>query len=232
MAAQIEQLIQKLGLPYQVVTLCTLPRQFNRKRLQSDIDDFLSEYGSQPFNELDISAALNNLTGIIRNHHLILPASLSMLIRLLMMLEGTSQLLDRNFSLTGLLKPYTRKMVTRRMAPKRFANRMRKSLKSWDRFLTALPRDLEATLSRMREGKFDVHLEHRHLDAVVNRMVYGILSGAVFLGGCMVLSSGVPPLFKGVSVIGAAIILLGGALAFRLLRAVALSGNLVNKKEM
>ena len=69
-------------------------------------------------------------------------------------------------------------------------------------------------------------LEHRRLDAVVNRIVYGVLSGAAFLGGCMVLSSGIPPLVRGVSVIGSGIILLGCFLAFRLLRAVARSGSL------
>ena len=63
-------------------------------------------------------------------------------------------------------------------------------------------------------------------------MVYGILSGAVFLGGCMVLSSEIPPLVRGVSVIGGLIILLGCFLAFRLLRAVSRSGNLIKDDEL
>ena len=106
---------------------------------------------------------------------------------------------------------------------------MGKSLKDWNRILSMLPRDLEGILDRMRQGRFDVQLEHRHLDAVVNRMVYGIVSGAVFLGGCMVLSSEVPPLFRGVSVIGVAIISVGCFLAFRLFRAVGQSGSLYKK---
>lgn len=215
----------------QVIRLCTLPREFVPSRLQADIEDFLSEYVDQPLKEVAISAALTKLTEIIRNHHLVLPTGISMLIRVLIMLEGTSQLLYRGFSLSELIQPYTHKMVARRMAPKRFARGISKSFKSWDRFLSVLPRDLEDALGRMREGRFDVHLEHRHLDTIVNRMVYGIISGAVFLGGCMVLSSEIPPLFGGVSLIGLIIIFFGSVLAFRLLRAVSHSGNLTENED-
>lgn len=213
----------------QIIRICNLPPEFDRNRLQADLDDFLSEYINQSLQELDIAAVLNNLTAIIRDHHLVLPTGLSMLIRVLIMLEGSSQLLDRDFNLRDLILPYTHKMVARRLAPKRFAHRMGKSLKDWNRILSMLPRDLEGILDRMRQGRFDVQLEHRHLDAVVNRMVYGIVSGAVFLGGCMVLSSEVPPLVRGVSVIGVAIISVGCFLAFRLFRAVGQSGNLFKK---
>ncbi|MEN8211123.1 MAG: AarF/ABC1/UbiB kinase family protein [Thermodesulfobacteriota bacterium] len=215
-----------------VIRICTLPNGFDRSALRVDIDDFLSEYVNQSLKNLDLAEALNNLTAIIRRHYLILPTGISMLIRVLIMLEGTSRLLDRDFSLSDLIDPYTHKMIARRLAPKKLFSRMRKSYKEWDRLLTMLPRDLVDILNRMREGRFDIHLEHRRLDAVVNRMVYGILSGAVFLGGCMVLSSGIPPLIRGVSVIGGVIIFLGCFLAFRLHQAVARSGNLVKDDEL
>lgn len=214
-----------------VVRICTLPMEFDRDALRVDIDDFIGEYATLSLNRLDLPAALNDLTAIIRRHHLILPTGISMLIRVLIMLEGTSRLLDRNFSLSDLIRPYTHKMVARRMAPKRFLDRMRRSQKVWNRLVESLPHDLEEILTRMREGRFRVHLEHRRLDAVVNRLVYGILSGASFLGGCMVLSSEIPPLVGDVSVIGGAMIIVGCLLAFRLLRAVAHSGSLVKKDD-
>ena len=215
----------------QVIRICTLPQDFDRKSLQADIEDFLSEYADTSMKELDIAVILNTLTEIIRHHHLVMPTGISMLIRVLVMLEGTSRLLDRDFSLSELIGPYTHKMVARRFAPKRFARRAGKSFKAWDRVMTILPRHLEDALNKIQQGRFDVHLEHRHLDAVVNRMVYGILSGAVFLGGCMVLSSGIPPLIKGVSLIGAVILSIGCFLGFRLLRAVTRSGDLVEEEE-
>ncbi|MCK5916572.1 MAG: AarF/ABC1/UbiB kinase family protein, partial [Deltaproteobacteria bacterium] len=214
----------------QVIHICTLPNGFDHNRLQVDIDDFLAEYIDMSLEDLDIAAVLNNLTGIIRRHHLVLPTGISMLIRVLIMLEGTSRKLDRNFSLSDLIKPYTHKMVTRRLAPQRFIHNIKKSAKSWDRVLSMLPRNLEDVLDRMRQGRFDVHLEHRHLDTIINRMVYGILSGSVFLGGCMVLSSAIPPLVGGVSLIGAIIILIGCFLGFRLLQAVSHSGELTEKE--
>ncbi|MCK5916143.1 MAG: AarF/ABC1/UbiB kinase family protein, partial [Deltaproteobacteria bacterium] len=117
----------------QVIHICTLPNGFDRNRLQLDIDEFLAEYVDMSLEDVDIAAILNNLTEIIRRHHLVLPTGISMLIRVLIMLEGTSRKLDRNFSLSDLIKPYTHKIVTRRLAPQRFIHNIRKSAKSWDR---------------------------------------------------------------------------------------------------
>ncbi|MEO8426844.1 MAG: hypothetical protein ABI651_07010 [Verrucomicrobiota bacterium] len=51
----------------------------------------------------------------------------------------------------------------------------------WERFIEALPRDLSEGLARVRDGSFQVHLDHRHLDPVINRLVLGVLTAALFL---------------------------------------------------
>lgn len=56
--------------------------------------------------DLDLSDALDTFTGILRTHQILLPAGISLLIRVLVILEGTSRLLDRNFSLAELIQPY------------------------------------------------------------------------------------------------------------------------------
>ncbi|MBU2870398.1 AarF/ABC1/UbiB kinase family protein [Colwellia sp. E2M01] len=212
----------------QVIRVCTLPESFDKSKLQRDIDEFLHEYLSQPMASLNISEILNTMNTIIRKHRLLMPSGISMLIRVLVMLEGSSQRLDRDFSVNDAIEPYTKKMKRARLSPRRFSKKLGKSYFVWERLLTTLPDDVETLISKMRSGSFDVNLKHRHLDAVVNRLVYGILSGAIFLGGSMMLSSSVPPLMHGISILGAVITSVGSVLCYNLLTAIRKSGSLTN----
>jgi ubiquinone biosynthesis protein len=77
----------------------------------------------------------------------------------------------------------------------------------------------------MKQGSFDVHLEHRKLDPVVNRMVMGILTAALFTGSAFILGNSVPPLFQGISVVGMAGCLAALFMGWRLILAVKRSGD-------
>ena len=135
------------------------------------------------------------------------------------MLEGTSRLLDRNFSLAELIRPYAVKSIQRRYSPKKLFTQARNSYRDWDRLMRIVPRELYDLIVRVRDGKFDISIEHRSLEKVTEWLVHGILSGAMFLGGSMIISQEIPPLIWGISVIGAATSLIGLVLGFRLIRA-------------
>jgi ubiquinone biosynthesis protein len=99
----------------------------------------------------------------------------------------------------------------------------------WDRLLTALPRDLTDLLARFRDGSLTVHLDHRHLDPIVNRLVLGILTAAVFLGSSELWSRQAAPLLYGVSIFGAIGYAISLFLGWRLMRAIRKSGNIQSK---
>ena len=209
-----------------VYRIATVPQSADRNALRRDIEDFLAEYVNVSVDDLDLSAALNTFTDILRAHHIMLPAGISLLIRVLVMLEGTSRLLDRNFSLTELIQPYAVKSVQRRYSPEKILQQAKDTYRDWDRVLKILPRELFNILIRIREGRFDVSVEHRRLEKVVTWLVHGILSAALFLGGSMILSREIRPTVGGISVIGAGAAVLGLLLGYRLIRAMKRSGNL------
>jgi ubiquinone biosynthesis protein len=213
-----------------VIRIGSVPQGFDRDGLRADIVDFVAEYVGQSLKDFDLSGALNALTAIIRRHRIVLPARVSLLLKVLVMLEGTSRALNRDFSLAELLQPYYANTIQRRLSPERLIRRLRRSYRDWDRFIDMLPRGLGDILQRVRDGKFDVNLEHRRLDATVNRLVYGILTAALFVGSCQLLSRQVPPTIGGVSILGTIGLLLSLALGFRLVRAIRKSGGLSDRK--
>ena len=202
-----------------VLRIADVPNNVDRSILKRDIDDFLSEYVNVTVEEIDLSTTLNTLTDILREHHILLPTSLSLLLRVLVMLEGTSRLLDRNFSLADLIKPYAVKSIQRRYSPKKILTQVRSNYRDWDRLMKIFPRELHDVIIRARDGKFDISIEHRSLEKVTKWMVHGILSAALFLGGSMIVSQEIPPLIWGISIIGATTSLIGLFLGFQLIRA-------------
>jgi ubiquinone biosynthesis protein len=190
--------------------LCTAPPTGGRQQLGSDVAELVEDYVSESISSVQAGALMNGLTEIIHHNHLILPSGASMLLRMLAELEGTAKLLNPSFSLLQLIRPYAEKAMLRRVAPRRLWLQVERSGREWDRLLRALPRDLNDMLQAIRAGTLSVHLEHRRLDPVVNRLVVGMLTSSLLLGSSLLWSMHAQPLVGGVSLIGA----IGYALAF------------------
>lgn len=214
-----------------VFLIGAVPANVAREQLRADLADFVAEYTGQSINELDLAGALRSLADIIRRHRISLPPGVSLLLRTLVVLEGTAQLLNPDFSLAEVIQPFYTRAVGRRLSPQRLWLRLQRSYRDWDRLLQSLPRDLTETLQRLRSGRLTVHLDHRHLDPVVNRLVLGILSASLFLGSSFLWSMKAPPLLFGVSVFGAAGYLMSVYLGWKLLRAVKHSGSVESRDE-
>jgi len=212
-----------------IVRLGSVPPGFDDDRMRADIDEFLIEYGGQSLKDFDLSGALNGMTAIIRNYGIILPARVSLLIKVLVMLEGTSRNLNPDFSLAELLEPWQARAMQRRLSPQRIFGRMQHAWNDWTRLGEALPRDLSDILTQIKRGRFDVHLEHRRLEQTVNRLVLGILAAALFMGSALLWSRDVGPVLGGVSLPGAIGCAIAFGLGFRLVKAIRSTGNLETK---
>lgn len=209
-----------------VVQLGEIPPDFDRTELKNDLLTFVDEYGDQSMDQFDLSGAMEEMTTIIRRHRIILPARVSMLLKMLVMLEGTAQQLSPQFSLAELLLPYRAAAVKRRLSPLRFWRRLQATHRDWSRLLEAFPADALDILNRLRRGSMDIHLQHRRLDSIVNRLVMGILTAALFVGSASLWSNSVRPLLWDVSVPGALGCGLAVVLGINLIRAIHNTGDM------
>lgn len=192
------------GLSDSIARVGQVPPELDEDELRAEVAEFLSDYLGQSIDEFDVAGALQRLFGLIRGFHIVMPQSFAMLVKTLIVLEGTAKQLSPGFSLAAMIRPYYLKAVRRRFAPGRVASGVGRNLRDWKRLLEDLPRDLSDILSRFRKGTLEVHMEHRRLESTVDRLVLGLLSAAVFLGSAIIWSSEAPPLVLGIPVLGAA----------------------------
>lgn len=215
-AEQLASLVMRVG---------ATPSDLDELALSVDLTDFVTHYGNQPIDRFDLAGALTEMIEIIQRYHIALPTGFAMLLKVLVMLEGTLKLLEPDFSVMELIEPYQKKMMLRRMSPKRQIKKMRRIYSEVEQLAEILPRRLRDILQQVQSGKFDVHLDHRGLEPSVNRLVMGMLASAVFLGSSVMVTNNVWPL-GGVSVPGVIGFALSAVLGLRLLRAISKSGRL------
>ncbi|MAI32449.1 MAG: AarF/ABC1/UbiB kinase family protein [Rubripirellula sp.] len=209
-----------------VVELGEVPTDFDRTMLQDDLVNFVEDYGGQSIDQFDLSGSLNGMIEIVRKHHILLPSKVSLLIKMLIMLEGTAHQLSPNFNLIELLEPYRVESVKRRLSPQRAWKKLQSAQRDWTRLAETLPSDVADIMNRIRRGSFDINLEHRKLDSITNRLVLGILTAALFVGSASLWSNAVPPQIGDVSLPGSIGCGVAIYLGFTLVRAIKKSGNL------
>ena len=209
-----------------VLQVGQVPPDLDTAGLQSEVADQLAFYMGMPLDQFRLAAALDELTEAVRRFQIVLPPTVSLLLKVLVMLEGTGRLLDPHFNLTAVLEQYRTQFVRRRMSPKRMMTRMVNSLRDWEDVIGSLPRLARDLMRFAREQKFAVQLQHQHLEPSVNRLVFGLLTSALFVGSALLWANKAPPLFHDVSVVGALGCLVSGVLGYRLFRAIQHSGKL------
>ena len=206
------------------------PTTTPRDLLRADLTDFIADYVGQSIQDMNLRDALNNLFEIIRRYTITLPPQLSMLLRTLVELEGTAQRLNPDFSLAEVIRPFYNTMVRKRLSVRRILERLKHAYSDWERLAASLPRDMNDVLKRMREGTFSVHLDHRHIDPVINRLVLGLMTAALFIGSSLLWSMKAPPTIEDISVVGGVGYFIAAYLSWRLLRAIKKSGDINSNK--
>lgn len=210
-----------LGLCDSICQLGSAPKDLDTDQLRVEMSEFVAVYGTQSLDEFDVGGSLNRMMEIVRNFNIILPSRVSMLIKVLVMLEGTASELNPQFNLAEILEPHKKRIVQRRLSPRRLLQKARRNAADWSRLAEMAPRELADILMQVKRGRFDVHLEHRKLDTLINRMITGILTAALFMGSASILSNKVHPLlYKEVSILGLSGCLLAVFMGFRLVRAI------------
>ena len=122
------------------------------------------------------------------------------------------------------------KVLKHRLSLNHVLRKLYRAYRDWDRLIDMLPRDLAEILRRVRNGTFQVKLEHHKLESTVNRLVLGILSASFFIGSSVMLSHQVEPAPGGISIIGSIGCFLSLVFAWRLGRAIRKADDSDKKK--
>jgi len=142
-----------------------------------------------------LSAMLSDLVAIPRQHHLVLPNDLSLLIKAFVTLEGLGRELDPGFDMANHALPLLERAMHARYSPAALLRRGRRAAGDIFSLLAGLPQDLSRLLRAARRGRLEVHIDVTHLrrvgdqlDRAVSRLAISIVTAALIVGSAIVMS--------------------------------------------
>ncbi len=177
--------------------------EIDENRLAHDLSELVFSYNDLQIKDVKIGALLQDITTIMRDNALVLPADLTLLFKTLITLEGFGQQLDPNFHMVDHVTPFIEKVIADRYSPQAILARGRKSLRDMAGIISGLPRDLSHLLREARRGKMRIDLDMKRLDhfghqldRASNRLTMGILTASLVIGSSIIMTvQGGPTLF-------------------------------------
>ncbi|BAN35425.1 2-octaprenylphenol hydroxylase [Sulfuricella denitrificans skB26] len=175
----------------------------DESKLAADVNEFVFNYANVPLKDLRLGKLLGDLTVIMRDHFLVMPADLAMLFKALITLEGLGRQLDPDFDMVAHLDPFVRRVIAARYMPDALFKRGKRNLHDIFSILSTLPREVAHLIKEARRGKFKIDLDLKRLerfshqlDSSVNRLTLGILTASLVIGSSIVMTvQGGPTLF-------------------------------------
>ncbi|MEM9367262.1 MAG: AarF/UbiB family protein [Planctomycetota bacterium] len=186
---RLTRLIRQVGTPRRE----PWESEVDRAALEVDVAEFVDLYGRQTLDRFDLAGALNELTDILHRHGIGLPSQSSLLLKMLVSLEGTLRELGVGFDSLEVVRSHVRRIALRRLSPQRRLRQARRIYLENEAFLETAPDQVLSVLDQLRRGEVRLRLEPLRFAPVVNRLVVGVMASAVFLGSSLLLSYEVAP---------------------------------------
>jgi ubiquinone biosynthesis protein len=171
--------------------------------LTIDLEAFVDQYSSLALKDLSLTDMMSDLMAILREHKLILPADLALLIKTYITMDGLGRHLNPEFNTLVYTAPYVQKIMEERYTPEAIAQRGWRNLVSVADLLSSLPKDLRKLLRASRKGAFQVDITVKrlgvyvnHIDNAISRLTMGIVTAALIIGSSIIMTvEGGPELF-------------------------------------
>jgi len=171
--------------------------------LTIEIEAFVDQYSSLALKDLSLTNMMSDLMAILRDHKLILPADLALLVKAYITLDGLGRHLNPEFNTLVFTAPYVQRIMMERYRPEAIARRGWRNLISVTDLLSSLPKDLRKLLRASRKGAIQVDITVRRLDQYVHdidnaisRLTMGIVTAALIIGSSIIMTvKGGPEIF-------------------------------------
>lgn len=171
--------------------------------LTLEIEAFVDQYSSLSLKDLSFSVMMSDLMALLRDHNLVLPADLVLLIKAYITLDGLGRHLNPEFNTLVFASPHIQQIMLARYQPEAVAKRTWRNLIGIADLLSSLPKDLRRILRASRKGALQIEIDIKFLDRYVNkadravsRLTMGIVTASLIIGSSIIMTiTGGPVLF-------------------------------------
>jgi ubiquinone biosynthesis protein len=204
----------------------------DRRRLRREVATLVDTYLAVPLEQLNLTAMLEDVLRMIRQHGLRVPPEFLLLLRALSTAESIGCELDPEFTIVQHLRPFAERLVLERYDPRYLLRKFGQTSSEIEDLLLLLPTAMTQIVQKLRRGELHLGLELQQLDRLLhefdtasNRLTLAIILAAIIIGSALIMQTRMPPLLMGYPVLGMLGFVISGVLGLGLVIAILRSGG-------
>ena len=198
------------------LALGTVKGKLDKARMMDDLEAICTRYMSaKNLNDIDIGALMTEITDLLNDHHIVVSAEYTMLIRSLVTMEGVIEKFCPELDLFTFLQEKLLDRAKESIDVKETLTSSVEALTSTATRTLKLPGLAYEALRNLVKGRLKVNLEptgiektmHVVIDVIIN-VLLAIFACVLFSGSCQLAAAMIPPLVNGVplfSIVGFAV---------------------------
>ncbi|MCZ6875651.1 MAG: AarF/UbiB family protein [bacterium] len=215
-----------------LVELEIMAPDMDRRRLRREVGILVDTHLAVPLEHLNLTAMLEEVLRIIRQHGLQVPPDFLLLLRALGTAESIGCELDPEFKIIQHLQPFAERLILQRYDPRYLLRKVGHTSSDIEELLTLLPTALAQIVQKLRRGEFHLGLEVQQLDRLIhefdtasNRLTLAIIIAASIIASSLIMHTKMPPLLMDYPALGMLGFIISGVLGLGLVIAILRSGG-------
>lgn len=166
----------------------------DRDAVMDDLYLILLDYRETELGRVNFGTAIRGLTDTLRRYHIRVPATLMLMMKVIIMVMDIGTLLDPAFNFDQRIRPYLLDIsAQQRLSLGTVAGAMRSIVDAAEGLL-AIPGNVNETLKTFSEGTITIELADRDLNQIVgvidrtsDKIIVGMVIAAIVIGSSLVL---------------------------------------------
>jgi ubiquinone biosynthesis protein len=162
--------------------------------LKDELYASLRDYQRSSISQFNVGSAMDSLPKTLQNYNLVVPGSLTMVLKVIWMIFGVAVKLDPGFNFNERVKPYVEEIVTGSYLSEESLKKIPLTLLELAEGIMGLPKAVNQALKSMGKGDFKLDIESndlRGLSSTISRSsdraLIGMIASAIVIGSSIVV---------------------------------------------
>ncbi len=152
---KIVRSLKKMAVSYEIP---------DERRFENDVDEVLDFVHSSSLKDIDPHIIINKMKDVLKDNRIYMPDYFYLLFKGIGLIEGVGRSINPDLDIVKSLRPYTKKILTRKISPKKlFKNGIDKMI-NFTENVDEIPKELRSVLQKLDDNKFTISSEIKNIE--------------------------------------------------------------------
>jgi ubiquinone biosynthesis protein len=164
-------------------------------KLTADTEQLIDTYNDYRLKDIPFGMIVTQTFDLFRNNYVHPPTQFTLMLKSMMTIESLATSLHPEFRLIEALKPYAQRSSLRDFEPKQMLRNFRRAMQGAGDLASRLPEDINAVLTKFRQGKLQMRVQHEHLENLTktldkssNRISFALIIAALLVASSLLVA--------------------------------------------